>query len=325
MVAVSTDVRQWLREERGYDVPVKGNVRKDWLEEYEAAHPEGGPGGEYDEGVTGADFPAASEPEPGPGAEPAAAAAVEQPRPKRVRPARRKLSERIWGGGDSRKKRPRKRSGPRQPLGDFAEGMWTDFAELAPLLPLKRVLYAQAPYAGVVAEENIRGTFLDPVLQPVVRAEGALRAVNGLLGPPLFVLGICLTGRREQVAGPGGKPLVGPDGQPVTDYDPRTKMMFAGLRYSLLQMNRASAARLPAIQERAEELAERGREVDEFIRFLFAMPEQQQSAAVSMEEEAIRRAQAMMANGQAQPPPGPGFQYPEPPQMDGTGADPGRS
>ncbi|RZU36038.1 Lsr2 protein [Streptomyces sp. BK022] len=32
------DVRQWLREERGYDVPDTGRLTKAWIEEFEAAH-----------------------------------------------------------------------------------------------------------------------------------------------------------------------------------------------------------------------------------------------------------------------------------------------
>ncbi|MFE2099541.1 histone-like nucleoid-structuring protein Lsr2 [Streptomyces sp. NPDC059468] len=32
------DVRTWLREERGYDVPETGRLTKAWIEEFEAAH-----------------------------------------------------------------------------------------------------------------------------------------------------------------------------------------------------------------------------------------------------------------------------------------------
>jgi hypothetical protein len=293
-LTTTTDVREWARTQPDLagQVPERGPLPKSMRDAYHAAHPVPGEvlgdgEADYDGGVTEADFP----PEP----EPAATQAGER-KPARVRGTTRKgsgLRERLWGGQPKAKAGPKAKKRPRISLTSFVEDAWSDLAWLAaPLPPLQRVLYAQAPYAGVVLEDSVKGTVVDTVLQPVARAETAIRAVNGLAGPPVFVLGILTRGARVQVTGPDGQPLTDDEGQPVTDYDTPTKLMFMGLRYCLLQMTKVTAAQLSAVQERAEDRLERGRAVDEMIAWIFGMPAPPDVAAG--EEEAIRRAQQMM-------------------------------
>jgi hypothetical protein len=287
-MSTSTDVREWAKTQPGLagQVPERGPLPRTLREAYDAAHPAPPAEPDYDGGVTEADFPPDESP----------AAAAEQ-RPRRVRGTAKPkgLRERLWGAKTTSKGKPKPK---RISLTSFVEDAWSDMAWLAaPLPPLQRVLYAQAPYAGVVLEDSVKGTVVDAVLQPVARAETAIRAVNGLMGPPAFVAAIMAKGQRVQVIeyvddDGNPHPLIGADGSPVTDYDTPTKFMFMGLKYCLLQMTKVSAVQLRAVQERAEDRLERGREVDRMIAWIFGLPEPPD--LVSAEEEAIKRAQQMM-------------------------------
>jgi hypothetical protein len=282
----STDVRQWLREQ-GEDVSVKGPLPKGARERYAAAHgldgeqepadgdyPAAGPS--YDGGVTEADFPAEDPPDaPETGETPPRRARNRGPREQDNR-TRRKL----WGGGKG-KGRPRK-THPRLSVTGFVEDVWSQFAwafQGAP--PLSKLLYAQAPYAGIVLEDAVKGTVVDRVLQPVVRAERTFTGLTGLIAPPVLVMAIMTQGEREQTENEDGTITVG-------DYTPRTKFLFSSLRFSLMSMTRAMGPKMEEIQERAGELAERGRQVDEFIAWLFEIPEEGMT-----EEDAMKRAQQM--------------------------------
>lgn len=331
MPGSSTDVRNWLREQ-GHQVPARGSIRRDLQEEYDSAH-QGPPGpvvpGEVldaepdipldDGGVTGAAAPppagAARAPRGGGRAKDTEKAPR---RPARGRGKPRKLTERIFGSWG------KKDRGPRQPLGDFAEDIWSDLAWLAaPIPPLAKILEVQAPYAGAVFDEQVAGTFVDTMLQPVARNAGMFRALNGLAGPPVYTALICLTGARVQVHDTAGKPMVYPpghpaEGQPVMTEDTRTKMLFAGLKYSLLQMMKIGDENEEQIQARTETAAVRNRAVDALVRSIFELPAPPQTAVPQQPPHG------------PQQPPGPpdpaqpGFVYPQAPVMDAAGADPGR-
>jgi len=335
-----TDVRAWARA-NGYDVKERGMISADIIDAYDDAH-RAGPvlaGGaviesssypDLDAGVTEADFPPAGDgaPEwiepPGP----------DQPKPAKPTGGRRRRAPakpkedakprgpggwvgRLFGGAGSHGRGRHARVS----LDDFAQDTWTDLAWLAqPIPPLAKILTIQAPYAGVVFDEQVRGTVVDDALQPMARYAGVFRALNGLVGPPVYVGLICTAGRRVQVTGPDGAPVLYPpghpeQGRPVLAYDARTQMMFTGLRYSLLQMTKIADVRHEEIQARTEEAAGRARTVDALIESIFAIDGPPQPVSPSGP-----------AAG-AQPGPGwfePEFTYPEPPQMDSTGADPGR-
>jgi hypothetical protein len=166
----------------------------------------------------------------------------------------------------------------------------------------------QAAYAATTFDGVVAGTFIDPALQVAARADATLRAVDGLLGPPVLVAAICATGRVE--TGPDGKtPVTDPaTGQPV--YDARTRMMFGLLKYSLMQMGKISTGRVEELEAKAEEMSGRAASADAMIAYLFGAP-------VPPSEEVAQQARA---NGRAA-----GFTYPDAPGMDGTGADPGRA
>jgi hypothetical protein len=295
MAASMTDVREWARQE-GLQVSRKGAISKDLRQRYDDAHAEPGtpPEPDYDNGVTEADFPP-------PFAEPAPA--ERQPRPPApARPAARfqKLFDR---GKKSKKKHPR------VSLADFAEGVWTDLAQVAPFPPLQRMLAIQSPYAATVFDDVVKGTVLDPLIQPAARADQAFRGLSGLIGPPLFTTAICVLGRREKLA----------DGSPG-DFDPRTKMMFGALKYSLMQMGRIADVNAEALAGKTQEMEDRARNADALIALLFAEqfahPAGPDDEPSQQEEDNVRRPRQMGGT--------PGFLYPQPPGMDGTGADPGR-
>lgn len=313
MPVATTDVRAWLREQ-GHDVKERGAIPADLHDLYAQAHagqqaiPGEVLGSSLDMGVTEADFPAADD---GQGEEEARPRASRERKPRAVKPAAAKgIRQRIFGKGAPK---PRHSKGPRVSLSEFAEETWSDLAWLAqPIPPLARILAIQAPYAGVVFDDQVKGTFVDTLLQPAAKYSGQWRALNGLAGPPVYVGLICATGARIQPADPAtGKPAVYDDGSPVLVYDQRTQMLFQGLRYSLLQMTKISEASAEQIQERTQASAERMAVVEMMIASIFDMPP------------------AAQPSPPARPPAGGepaanGYRYPEPPGMDSEGADPGR-
>lgn len=58
------------------------------------------------------------------------------------------------------------------------------------LVPTARCLMIQAPAAGMVMDDAIRGTIVDKVLQPVARAGKKGEAFAAVVGPPLIVTAI---------------------------------------------------------------------------------------------------------------------------------------
>jgi hypothetical protein len=339
MAAAGTDVRQWLREQ-GHTVGSRGQISPALLDEYRAAHPGADPAagpapadGDYPP-VTDADFPPPAS-DQGAKHEPGAG----EQRPRTVRPS----ASRRGGGGPGRftdrifrrespdgKKKPRPRHA-RVDLGDFAEETWLDLAWLAqPIPPLAKVFTIQAPYAGVVLDEQVKGTIVDAALQPVARYSGVYRALNGLLGPPVCVLAICAQGKRDPATG---------------ELDLPTQMMFGMLKYSLLQMAKVSDLKADEISQRTEDMAGRMAVVDQIIRDLFPPPPppgaeretDRENGDVSRESSPYQGGhggpgenmppmsgvvvpRGMRAAGDGWP-----FGYPGPPPMTDVGADPGRA
>jgi hypothetical protein len=321
MPASSTDVRAWAREQ-GHDIPSsRGPLPKHIKEAYAEAHPAPVVPGVVEEssfdpsmGVTEADFPPDDDyPDPSGAASSESAPKTKgerKPRAVKPPPAKGGWRTRLFGPA---KPTAHKAKHARTSLSDFAEETWADLAFLAqPIPPLARILDIQAPYAGVVFDDQVRGTIVDTLLQPVAQYSGMIRGLNGLVGPPVYVGLICATGARVQVTTPDGKPVVDPDGNPVTDFDGRTKMLFQGLRYSLLQMSKITEVNAEAITARRQESEARKMAVEVMIATIFDMP-----------MPTFVPAPAPTPTGGGDPSPnGNGFRYPDPPTMDNVGAGP---
>lgn len=316
-MAEPSEVREWARGE-GMEVSGRGAIPAYIADAYDAAHPADGsvPADAYppaeDAGVTEADFPPAPEGDTFVGETAAPPKRERKPRTvKASRPSARKGWKQMWGSATAKTKA---RPGTRTDLSEFAEDTWRDLAMLAGgvMPPVSRVLTIQAPYAGVVFDEAVRGLpIVDAVLQPVARASVSLRALNGLLGPAFFTAAICVQG--EWATNEDGSPVFGPDGRPAPTQ--RTAMMLGGLKYSLLQMSRT--ADLSKVQERAEVDAERMRRVDQLVDFIFGFPPAQAPAPAHDDAAAAPRSSSPPAPGQVLTPT---FVYPPPPKMDDVGA-----
>jgi hypothetical protein len=313
-MASSTDVRAWAREQ-GHDVPARGSLPQHLKDLYDQAHPASVIQGEILDsamGVTEADFPPDEPDYPEPPAH-KTPARERKPRAVKAPPPRGGFRERIFGSKTTA--RPKHAKGPRISLSDWAEETWTDLAFLAqPIPPLARILDIQAPYAGVVFDDQVKHTIADTLLQPVAQYSQMFRGLNGLAGPPVYVGLICATGARVQLTDQNGKGLIDQDGQPVTDFDQRTKMLFQGLRYSLLQMTKITEVNAGAIMTRRIESEERKQAVEIIIATIFDMPMPTFSPPPS----------APTPDGGGDFPSPNGYRYPDAPGMDMTGADPGR-
>jgi hypothetical protein len=316
-MASSTDVREWLRghpEVTGdAEVSNKGNIRKTWQEAYDAAHggtvlafsdPPREPEDIYDGGVTEADFPPPED-------EPARPAERAPRRAAKAKPAETGRGIGRLFARDPKGKPKAKRA--RINLNSFAENAWCDLAEVAPWPPLQRCLSFQAAYAATVLDDIAKGTFIDPALQVVARADQAFRAVDALLGVPMFTAMICMAGGAEHDK--AGVMVRDEHGWPV--WDQRTQLMFMGLKYSLIQMDRMAELHMDEIEAKAVAIGERQQRVERMIALMFAEFRVPPQAA---------------ANGEGPPPAAarpaasvPGFVYPPPAPMDDTGADPKRS
>jgi hypothetical protein len=90
------------------------------------------------------------------------------------------------------KKTPAKKVYKRVSTENIIEGVWSILAMVAKPIsqPAARALILEAPVAGMILDEKIRGTLLDKALQPLARTEDSGKSFVGLLAPPLLVAAI---------------------------------------------------------------------------------------------------------------------------------------
>jgi len=145
---------------------------------------------------------------------------------------------------------------------------------------------------------------VDSLVQPLARYSASFRTLNGLFGPPVMVASIVMDGENGWAHDPQGRMLFTEDGRPVPTH--RTAMKFQMLRYSLVQM--ARTADVDKVRERAQENAERMRQVDDLIDYIFSFPPRQAPPQPQPGQDGP-------VPQHAQP-----FTYPSPPVMDDAGA-----
>lgn len=287
-MANTTDVRDWLRE-RGETVSTRGPLPAGARERYEAEH-----------GVTGAGDPGDYPGDPAPPvaggdaqSQSGATASGERP-PRRVRSKTQPVRglRRFWeqSGGKGKRKRPAR---DRQPVTSFVEGLYGQLAwSMGGIPPVQKLLYLQAPFAGTVAEANVRETAVDQLLQPLVRGEQAFKAVNGLVTPPVALMMILTKGRRLE------------NGQP----DQATQAMIGMLRFGLMAMLEVTGENLEQVIERGETLKARGDHADRLIAWLLEPPAAEAGDPVAAEEDAMARARDLLTDPEQDRPPADGSQ-----------------
>jgi hypothetical protein len=285
-MATATDVRNWLKSE-GHPVSVKGSIPSWGADAWNDAHPDdayasnghgpAAPGPDYPEGMTDADFELADAVLPG------------EPDGGETRPARRKPAAKASGPPWKRFQRGKpkgkaKPKHPRVPVDDLICSAWRIMARVArPMPPVQRVFRVQAPVAGVLLEDVVRDTLVDRIMQPIARLEAGGKTAVALAGPPMLVMAISMHAAQQAQAGKPPNPLF---------------METAGemLRESLMIWMDVAGPKFEAAMSREKEFeAKYGRNVDEFIAWLFSPPPASEEAAAA-EDDAIRRAQSFLSS-----------------------------
>ena len=164
--------------------------------------------------------------------------------------------------------------------------MWRGGAKLlTPVPPLQRTLRMQAPVAGMLLDDVVRDTVIDPLLQPLARLAAQGKTVQALVGPPAFVTAIMAHMAQRQAMDPPQEP------NPFF-----MALAMEGLRSSLMAWAEVAGPKFDMAMERERQFEEKhGQTVDDMITLIFAPPVNPADAdAVMAEEEAIRRAQGIL-------------------------------
>lgn len=168
----TADIRSWLRENRpDLGVQVKGQLSSEAVSIYREAN--------------------------GTGSEPEAVPVLQDPGEGfpgggEVSPVRAGQARRSWM---SRKVSPEggKPARRRVSIDGIVSGAWgvaSHFLASPATLPVARCMKYQAPAAGMVLDEALRGGMIDKALQPFARAGKRGEAVFSLIGPPMMVAAI---------------------------------------------------------------------------------------------------------------------------------------
>jgi hypothetical protein len=150
--------------------------------------------------------------------------------------------------GKTRRRRSLK---PRVPVDKVLSVAWTGLSRLVALagpnmIPVSRVLVMQAPVVGMLLEDEVKGTIVDRVLQPLARVQTGSDLAFALVGPPLITAAIVQKHELYPVLRPA-------------------------LRYSLMTWIRVSGPKLEKWIEESREFEEKyGTQVDEMIDRIFA-------------------------------------------------------
>jgi hypothetical protein len=282
-----TDIREWANA-NGYTIGVKGRIPGHIQQAYDAAHQ--GPNGsadpigpDYPDDDFDSAFPAPESDYTGP-EEPGGSDDTGETKPRRPRGGK-KASRPSWLPGGGAKKKPGKKP-PRVSTEELLGSVWRGAAKLAsPLPPLQRTLRLQAPVAGLLLEDAVKGTAIDTVLQPLARIANQGKTVQALVGPPAFVTAIMV----HQIQRAGMTP-------PQEPHPMFMALATEGLRSSLMAWMDIAGPKFDVAMQREREFEEKyGQSVDDTIALIFGAPVDPNNVeAVMAEEEAIKRAQGVL-------------------------------
>jgi len=169
MSADMQDIREWARA-NGWDIADKGRLAEPVKAAYAAATSEP---------------PAPPEPAEPPAAEPVTGTVV----PERKPDAPRRES---WLARQRKKQADRPRPGhKRVSIENVLSTGWAfgamALARSPQAIPVARIMDMQAPVAGIIGEELLKGTVVDRLLQPLARGGRKAEIGVALAGPPLLV------------------------------------------------------------------------------------------------------------------------------------------
>lgn len=171
----TTDIREWLRTNRpDLGVQPRGQVKKADVQAYYEANPD--------------KRPPEPEVEQGPelsGEEPDS----EADKPDNgERPPEQQGRRSKWRGIPPRSERPRP-SRRRVPLDGLLSAAWAGLGKVASndqTLPVGRCMEMQAPAAGMILDEAVRGSLVDRMAQPFARGAKRMELVWAVAGPPML-------------------------------------------------------------------------------------------------------------------------------------------
>ena len=284
-MANANEIREWAASE-GMTVGAKGRIPAVLKDAYDAAHP--GSNG----AVSAPDYPdddfesffGGPESNAEPLDTPPLPDDTGETKPSRPRASSKaKTARPSWmPGGKSKPKR--KPTQPRVSTEGILGGIWRGGAKLlTPLPPLQRTLRMQAPVAGMLLDDVVKGTFVDPLLQPLARIAARGKEVQALVGPPAFVSAIM----AHQVQ----RASMDPPQQPNPLF---MAIATEGLRNSLMAWMDVSGPKFEEAMRHEQEFeAKYGSSVDDMIALIFAQPPADEEAMMA-EEEAIKRAQGIL-------------------------------
>ena len=273
--ATANDIREWARG-KGYEMNERGRVPAHIRNAYNAEHPSMNGAPDYPPGMDDDDF---SEP----GAPPASAPPPPDTGEAKPRnPAKPAGKGWRFGGAAKGKRAAGRKAKPRVPVDDIICTVWRGLARVAgPLPPLQRTLRVQAPVAGLLLEDSVKGTVIDTVLQPLARMQTQGKAVAALAGPPMLVTAITLHVQRQALAGEDPNPVF-------------MSVAMEMLRESLMLWMDVAGPKFEEALAREKRFEEDyGAPVDDFMAFLLSPPPAD-AAGVAAEEDAIKRAQGML-------------------------------
>ena len=204
--------------------------------------------------------------------------------PRKITP--RKKTGGGWNPFGKKKPAGKGKKPPRVSTEDLLGALWRGGAKLlTPVPPLQRTLRMQAPVAGMLLDDVVKDTVVDPLLQPLARLAASGRTVQALVGPPAFVTAIMAHQAQRAALDP--------------PQDPNPLFMaiaVEGLRSSLMAWMDVAGPKFDIALAREQEFeAKYGQNVDAMMAFIFSAPVDPGDAdAVMAEEEAIKRAQGIL-------------------------------
>jgi Lsr2 len=173
---MSDDIREWAASQ-GMDISATGRIPADVRKAYQARETEAEAFPADEPSAPGTDIPFSSAEESAP------------KQPKLADRAKQSLDTAKTRTRRARKATVTKKAGPRASIESILAGAWGVFAtgvgKVNPAVGF--IMVQQAPVAGMLMEDSVKGTVVDKVLQPFAQNAERARVVRALLGPPLLV------------------------------------------------------------------------------------------------------------------------------------------